>query len=68
MTPSERWKFMEGYYVGVISVFVVLWIAEKLNLVGVDGVCIGVNTLVVAGGPLHGDLNRHGLFVVLGLD
>jgi hypothetical protein len=30
MTPSERWKFMEGYYVGVISVFVVLWIAEKL--------------------------------------
>ena len=38
------------------------------TLVGVDGVCIGVNTLVVAGGPLHCDFDRHGLFVVLGLD
>ena len=37
-------------------------------LVGVNGVCVGVDTFVVAGGPLHGDLDRHGLFIVLGLD
>ena len=38
------------------------------TLVGVNGVCVGVDTFVVAGGPLHGDLDRHGFFFVLSLD
>ena len=38
------------------------------TLMGVNGVCVGVDTLVVAGGPLHGDLDRKTLLFVLSLD
>ena len=38
------------------------------TLVGVNCVCVGVDTLVVAGGPLHCDFDREALFLVLGFD
>jgi hypothetical protein len=32
MTEKERWKFTEGYFIGVISVFIILWIIENILL------------------------------------
>ena len=38
------------------------------TLMGVDGVCVGVNTLVVAGGPLHRNFDREVFLFGLRLD
>ena len=38
------------------------------TLVSVDGVCVGVNALVIGVGPLHRDFDRHVLLFGLRLE